>query len=248
MLIETSGLADPARIAQVVLEDAMVSALFTLEGVICVADALHGQSELSGYVEAREQIAFADRIVLSKLDRCGGVAPLELERTVSCLNPTADILPLPAPPQSPADLFRFDRVGGWTVRQAAGRHEHSPDVGSHAFRIQSEVTWAGIAAWTRHLTMRYGDDLLRCKALLRLCRHCGRVVVQGVHRTFVTTHDPGLEGDDQTSPIVCIGRNLDRSALCAGLSWLNAPEGSESSASADFAPWEPILTVEATQA
>lgn len=247
VLIETSGLADPGRIAQVVLEDAMVSALFTLAGVICVVDTLHGQSELANYVEAGEQVAFADRILLSKLDMCGGVAPGELERIVRSLNPTADILPMSPPEHSPSDLFRFRRDGGWTVREPMGHHEHTLGIGSHAFWIQSEVTWAGIAAWTRHLNMRYGDGLLRCKALLRLRRQVGRVVVQGVHRTFVTAHHPSLEDRDRTSPIVCIGRNLERSALCAGLSWLNAPEGSECPPSADFAPWEPMQTIEATQ-
>jgi len=247
VLIETSGLADPARIAQVVLGDSLVSSLFALSGVVCVVDALYAQSELAQYVEAREQIAFADRILLSKLDKCGGLATDDLELVVRSLNVTADILPIPPSAQPPAALFHFNRDSGWTPREAAAHHEHSFDVASHAFRIESEVTWAGIAAWTRHLTVRYGDRLLRCKALLRLRCHVGRVVVQGVHRSFVTALDPDIQGDGHTSSIVCIGRNLERPALLAGLSWLNAPEGSEYSASADFAPWEPIQTIEATQ-
>lgn len=246
VLIETSGLADPARIVQIVLENSVVSALFVLAGVICVVDALHGESELAKYIEAREQIAFADRVLFSKLDLFGGIVPGELESIVRSLNPTAEIVAMSPREKSPADLFRFDRDVAWGVREP-GHHEHTLDLGSHAFRIQSEVTWAGIAAWTRHLTVRYGDGLLRCKALLRLRRQVGRVVVQGVHRTFVTAHHPDLECDDPTSPIVCIGRNLERSALRAGLSWLNAPEGSEYPASADFAPWDQILTVEAMQ-
>lgn len=69
VLIETSGLGKPARIAQILLQDSMVAPLITFGGVICMVDALHGSETLAQYVEAKEQVAFANRILLSKLDR-----------------------------------------------------------------------------------------------------------------------------------------------------------------------------------
>lgn len=245
VLIETSGLAEPARITQVLLENKLLAPLVSFSGVICIVDALHGYSSLMQYVEAREQVAFADRILFSKLDCCGEAVPAELDRLVKSLNPTADILTIPPLHVSPADLFHLERIGVWTAQQPVRHHEHTADIGSYSFRIQAAVTWAGIAAWTRHLTLRYGDDLLRCKALLRLCDGKGHVLIHGVRCTFVTTRHPDPSGGDSASPIVCIGRRLDRSALRPGLSWLNAPEGSEFPPSADFPPWEPIAIHEA---
>lgn len=245
LFIETSGLAEPARICQILLEDTLLAPLVSFAGAICIVDALHGHSTLTQYVEAREQVAFADRILFSKLDCCDGSVPADLERLVRTLNPTAELLPIAPPPASPADRFRLGGALAWTTRRMIMRHEHTADIGSESFRIQSAVTWAGIAAWTRHLTLRHGDNLLRCKALLRLRETGGRVLVQGVRRTFVTTQHPDPDSSDPTSPIICIGRNLDRATLLRGLSWLNAPERSEYPPSADFAPWEPISTLEA---
>jgi G3E family GTPase len=237
VLIETSGLADPGPILQSLLKDPLIAPLFALAGIVCVIDALHALMQLAESVEAREQVALADRLVLTKLDLCGGVPGAALRAQLAELNPHAEILAMPSPEQSVAGIFEFKNAGWDGSLQHAAHASHSSGIVSSSFQISEPVTWSGIAAWTAHLVERYGDDLLRCKALLRLERRPGRVVVQGVRRLFELRHDQAVELADPRSPIVFIGRRMDRADLQSGLAWLQAPEGLQQPVSRDFAPW-----------
>jgi G3E family GTPase len=251
VLIETSGLADPVPILQTLLKDALIAPLFTFAAVICVVDALHAAAQLADSVEAREQVALADRIIITKLDLAKldpttldlseSAATLSLRGQLSALNPDAEVQDVPVDSQPLAPLFATAAsavAGRWgRALHHAVHARHSSGIVSYSFQLDEAISWAGIAAWTAHLIARYGDDLLRCKALLRLDGRAGRVVVQGVRRLFEIRHDRSIEVGDLRSSIVFIGRELDRAALHSGLAWLQAPEGLQQASSRDFAPW-----------
>ena len=259
VLIETSGLANPGPILQSLLKDALISPLFSLGAVVCVVDAQHALLQFQESVEAREQVAFADKLLVSKLDLGAGELSNLLRAGLAALNPHAPIFPVPAATQPLAPLLRRPPASEFAAQRtmhAADDHEndvdgnvdqalsdhvnHSNDIVSFSVRLEAPVSWPGIAAWSGHLTARFGDDLLRCKALLRLQGRPGRVVVQGVRRVFDIRHDATLLLEDDRSPIVIIGRKLDREALQRGLDWLQAPEGAQQFVSAGFAPWSEV--------
>lgn len=235
VLIETSGLADPAPILQTLLKDPLVSPLYEAAGINCVIDALHIEAQLHEAAEAREQIALADRLLVSKLPAGTRQVPESLSRQLRVLNPFAEIRSLAEPRQPVADLFEFNATLTDLPKQVHAHH--SPGMTSQAFRLDAAYTWAGIANWTQHLKSRFGTQLLRCKALLRLQARPGRVVVNGVRGLYETHHDASLQLVDDQSCIVCIGHELDRQTLQAGLSWLQAPEGVMLPPSAAYAPW-----------
>jgi G3E family GTPase len=251
VLIETSGLADPAPILQTLLRDAVVAPLFSLAGVVCVIDALHAEAQLDEHVEAAEQVAYADHLVVSKLAAGDAATSAStpastsaqppaatpspaLLRRLRAVNPHAPISAIPvapgggveSPESSVAPLFRFDGLRFEPPRRPAAAPSgarHSADIESWVVEIATPVSWAGIAAWIAQLREGHGTDLLRCKALLRLRDRPGRVVVQGVRALFETHHDATLETGSDAAPIVCIGRHLDRAALRASLEVLEAP-------------------------
>ena len=238
VIIETSGLADPGPILQSLLKDPLIAPCYRFDALLCVVDALHGTVQLRECAEARAQVAVADRLLVSKLDICQGAMSTALLAELATLNPAADIHAIAAAPHSVAPLFMVTAPDARA--QPAARHahaQHSSGIVSCSFRLEQPVSWAGVAAWTGHLVARYGDELWRCKALLRLSGRPGRVVVHGVKRIFDHCHDSSLQWDDHHSPIVFIGRGLDRTALQSGLAWLQAPAGLQQSVSAEFPPW-----------
>ncbi len=243
VLIETSGLADPAPILQALMKDPLVAPLYAAAGVICVVEAGLADQLLSANVEARTQLALADRLVVSKL-AAGELPSPALRATLAAGNALAPCI------DSAAELGRLaafcSEVAWPSVSRELAPARHGSDVESYCFSFDRSVSWAGIAAWTSHLRARIGDDLLRCKGLLRLHGKPGCVVIQGVRRSFEMHHAAGFTGLDEPfatgaaaigSPIVCIGRRLDRDALRAGLAWLDAPEGIACEAGPGFAPW-----------
>ena len=235
VLIETSGLADPAPILQTIMKDGVVAPLFNVGGVLTVIDAIHAPAQISEQIEAREQIAMADRLVLTKFEGLSPVCLANLRDQLAELNPTVDICDAPPTDASVAPLFLVNRIGAPKVQRQVHSRHHS-DIGSESFALTQPVTWAGVAAWTSHLRERFGDDLLRCKALLSLTGG-GQLLVQGVRRLFDITRAAESTLPDANGVVVCIGRNLDRAILQRGLDWLDAPEGMPFPPSQEFAPW-----------
>jgi G3E family GTPase len=243
VLIETSGLADPAPILQALMKDPLVAPMYASAGVICVVEAGLAEQQLADNVEARTQLALADRLVVSKL-AAGEEPAATLRATLAAVNPLAPCMPAGKELELLAAFCAEVQLVSVAREFAPARH--GSDVQSFCFTYERSVSWAGIAAWTAHLGARFGDDLLRCKALLRLHGKPGFVVVQGVRRSFETRYDAAIEAVGRAgandaaaggSPIVCIGRRLDRAALRAGLAWLDAPEGVACAAGAQYAPW-----------
>lgn len=232
VLIETSGLADPAPILQTIMKDGVVAPLFSVGGVLTLVDALHGAAQIADHREAREQIAMADRLVLTKTDLAPDADLSALRARLGKLNPSADIATAPPKGEPVAGLFAIDRIG---EAVEAHDHAHDEDIGSESFRIPAPVSWAGVSAWTGHLRERFGDDLLRCKALLPLAGG-GQVLVQGVRRLFDIARADDIALSDG-GVAICIGRHLDRETLRRGLAWLEAPDGATFPPSREFAPW-----------
>ncbi len=239
VLVETTGLADPGPIIQSIMRDSVVSHFYQLGGLVCVVDAIHAKAQLAEHPEAQAQVAYADRIVITKTDRTAATVPAGLRALLRTLNPGADLVVASfgqvaaealLPPARQADALPWlGRLAPPEHAHGGGPHAHGPvhdpKIGSESFWIDTPVTWSGLAAWIEVMRRRYGRDLLRCKGIVSIA---GRpVVVHGVQTLFDTRRLAAWPDDERRSRLVLIGGGLERRALETSLRWLSAPEGTQ---------------------
>ena len=227
VLVETTGLADPAPIVQTLMGDVSVALRFRLDGIVTVVDAVLGLGQLDEHEEARRQVAMADRILLSKTDLAGDLAALRTR--LRALNPGAPVAELRRGVVDPAfllDAGLFDADGKigdvrrWLDAAAYGAAPvHDGRIQSFCLEFEAPLHWSGIGTCLEMLIGTRGESLLRVKGILNLVGQSRPVAIHGVQHLF---HEPVLldawpEGDPRSSRIVFITRDLDRATIEAGL-------------------------------
>ena len=240
VLVETTGLADPAPILQTLLSELPALRRFVLEGVVTVVDAANGAATLDAQPEAVKQVAVADRLVLTKTDLAPDHAAL-LDR-LRALNPGAPVLPPDAGPEELLGFGGYDparriaEVSDWLAAEARHHHHHHHahdrnrhDARIHAFSVTFDepLRWQGIAAFLEMLTATRGDSVLRVKGLLNLVDDDRPVAIHGVQHVWHTPErlPAWPEGDDRRSRLVFILRDLDRETVEKGLRAFAAAAG-----------------------
>ena len=200
VVIETSGLADPAPILHCLLTDRLVKQHYRLDGLVTVVDALHGLEQLDTKAEAVKQVAMADRLAISKTDLAAPESTGTLRARLEELNPRAPILKtINGVVDAPLDLIdvRATQVldlatAGGVGGQEMGEHRlerthdygaHS-DVGTSTFELARPATWAGYDYWVRLLKQYRGADLLRMKGVLQFEGRTAPYFVQSVQHVF----------------------------------------------------------------
>lgn len=217
-VIETTGLADPAPIIQSFMLDEVIRATLRLDAIVTVVDAEHVADELE-YEEAREQIAFADILLLNKADRVPAMVPV-IQRELRLLNPFARIhvtercaIPL----DDVLGINAFDLKDVLSVDPnilADITHEHDADITSAAIRMAGAVDDNALNAWLNRLVQEKGKDLLRYKGIVHLIDEPRRFVFHGVHMTYEGAPGKPWRRDElPINEIVFIGRQLDGAAL-----------------------------------
>jgi G3E family GTPase len=236
VLIETTGLADPAPILQTLMSDPIALRSFRLDGVVTLVDAVLGAATLDAQIEAVKQAAVADRLILSKTDIASADQISTLETRLNALNPGAPIQRVVAGDVAPDFLFgaggfdpsaKIADVAAWLAAEALHHHHHHHhDPNRHDARIQAfgltftePLPWEGLASWLEMLAITRGASILRLKAILNLTGEDRPVVLHGVQHVF---HPPERlaawpAGHDQHSRIVFILRDLDRAVVEGGL-------------------------------
>jgi G3E family GTPase len=230
VLVETTGLADPAPICQMLLNNPLVSHFFRLDSVITTTDTLHDNRQLEDRAEARKQAALADRLLLTKTDLATRAETARLHTALDSLNPNAPRLEVEAGVVDPERLFGasgFDPATksidarSWLDQPAAdhghhdhGHHGHGRGIQAHCLTIDAPLHWPAVQASLATLRHRHGDRLLRFKAILALDNAAGPVIVQGVHHVFHPPVElPAWPDADRRSRIVCITDGLERATL-----------------------------------
>jgi len=237
LVIETTGLADPAPILQTIMSDPLLSERFRLDGVIATVDAVNGAATLDRQPESVKQAAVADRLLVTKSDLVGagagdaGLAPLE--QRLRALNPAAPIHRVIQGEIEPGLLFnaglydpstKTSDVRRWLKAEAyADPHEHSHahdhghhDVNRHdesirAFCLTYEqpIDWDRFNDWVEMLITLYGANILRIKGILKVAGVEEPIVIHGVQHVF---HPPARlaawPDDERASRIVFIVRDL----------------------------------------
>jgi G3E family GTPase len=181
VVIETSGLADPGPILAPLVQAPELTALFRMDAVVAVVDALQGLRELGRQRVCVKQVALADRIVLSKSDIAAPVAVARLRDRLAEINPWA---PLTMANHGAVDAaWLFDSASTRPVsdqNSASGSHDHNHSRGISAFCLwfDKPMTWAFFARAVGKLTEAHGEAILRIKGLLNLDGH--PVAIHGV--------------------------------------------------------------------
>jgi G3E family GTPase len=230
VLIETTGLADPAPVAQTFFMDDALRARLRLDAIVTVVDARHVEAHLGDEKpegvenEAVEQIAFADRVVLNKTDL---VTPAELDRVtraIRAINGHVAVLPAVRGDVDLAEIldvraFDLDAVlaAEPDFLDPDAEHQHDLSVTSVGIETDGAVDVPRLNTWLGALLAARGPDLFRSKGVLNLAGDERRYVFQGVHML----HDgelgaPWRPGEERRNRMVFIGRNLDRAELESG--------------------------------
>jgi G3E family GTPase len=236
IVIETSGLADPAPILHALMTDAGLAERLTLGSVVTTVDAVAGESTLAREAVSRKQVAVADRIVVSKLDLAGGDAAA-LRRRIAALNPAAPTLRAVQGKIDAADLFGGSRarreLDAWLGDAAARGHaHHDGEIGTYAVVRAAPIRAVALTLFLEGLAEHCGADLLRLKGIVNIAESPERpAVIHGVQHVF---HAPTwLErwpSADHTSRMVLITRRIPRrwvelllDAVCAEVDLLSSP-------------------------
>jgi G3E family GTPase len=223
LVIETTGLADPAPVIQTFFMDEDVQAQTRLDAVVTLVDAKHVDQHWDAD-EVQEQIAFADVILLNKTDLVDGATLDRLEAKIHGMNALAKVyrtqrseLPMEALLGVQAfDLNRALEIEPGFLTEAHD-HEHDDGIGSVAIVEPGELDGDKLDQWLSNLLATQGPDIFRMKGILSIVGEDSRFVVQGVHMIFEGQADRPWRADEtRGNELVFIGRNLDRQALQAG--------------------------------
>lgn len=224
IIIETTGLADPAPVAQTFFVDQDVRAKTKLDAVVTVADAKHLVARLDDAPEAQEQIAFADVILLNKTDLVSEDDLKAVEARIRAINPYAKLhrtqnsnVALDAILDRGA--FDLERILSVEPDFLDGHHDHDhdPDVVSMSLTIPGDVDPEKFLPWINEVSQTFGPQLLRYKGILSFKDEPRRFVLQGVHMIIDgDLQRPWKADEKRVSRLVFIGRDLDQAALTAG--------------------------------
>ena len=219
VLIETSGLADPAPILQALMTDARLLAGHQVQSLITLVDAVHGAASLERHGEARRQVALADRLILTKTDIAGPAE--DLRARLTALNPGAELLIAIAGRIGPECLFaaidpsaRADRLATLPSSTATPfqRGEHHGAIESFLLERDHPIPGLALVLLLQALAEHCGPRLLRVKGLVDITEMPGQpALIHGVQHIFATPDFlPAWPSADHRTRIVFIAQNLPR--------------------------------------
>ncbi|MCU0933049.1 MAG: GTP-binding protein [Thiobacillaceae bacterium] len=222
VIIETTGLADPAPVAQTFFVDDDIRAAYRLDAIITVVDARHADAQLDAHHEALEQVGFADRLLLSKTDLCATSEVAALERRLRAINPRAPIRRLHFGQAELSDIldihgFNLDDILA-IEPDFLGEDQHTHDDGVKSFVIRETRPYNPdkLELAMALLVERHGADMLRYKGILCLDGNPDKVAFQGVHMVMGgENYRPWRDDEPRESVMVFIGRDLPEATFRA---------------------------------
>lgn len=225
ILIETTGLADPAPVASTFFVSEEIRPNYRLDAFVTVADAYNLERNLSGTHEAEEQVAFADIILLNKTDLVDSEELTKSEQKLKSLNPLAKVYPTQ---HSAIDLDLILDVGAFELAAKLEvdpefledlDHEHDAEVGSFALTTEQPIDINRFMLWMNAVAQEKGEDLYRTKGLFYARGFSERVLFQSVRMLTSMRRDRKWKPTEaKRSEFVVIGRNLDRQEFEQGFS------------------------------
>ena len=240
VVIETTGLADPAPILHTLIEMPVVAARYSLSGVVTTVDAVHGRQQLDAQFESVKQAAVADRIVITKTDQADAATVARLEARLFALNPTARVLTAANGGIDPellldTGLYRADGKGPDVAKwlgMAAYRplanadSPHDARIRSFSVAFDDPISWPGLLDALGMLMTLRGDHLLRMKGIVNAEGEDRPRVIHAVqHTLYPDATLPAWPDADRRTRLVFIVRDLEESFITHTLnSFLRQPD------------------------
>ena len=242
VVIETTGLADPAPVMQTLITDSLLLEQYRLDCVVTLVDAVNAPGQLKQFTEPVKQVALADRLVITKSDLAGEKQVAELQTRLAELNPKAPVRVALNGEIDPAFLVdvglrrtraRLEDIERWLGKDDdhdhGHAHRHDETVQSFVLRFDKPMPWETFTQCMEVLTALRGPDLLRVKGLVNVQGKAGPMVVQGVQHLF----HPPLElaawpGPDHGTRLVFITRAIPRQTIADLFSAIGAVNASAS--------------------
>jgi G3E family GTPase len=229
IVIETTGLADPAPLLATLIEMPVVAARFALSGVVATVDAEHGMATLDAHPEAVKQAAMADRLVVTKIDRAARDAVATLDARLERLNPgarriRADHGSVDAAWLLEAGLYRGEArapdAAGW-LNAGAYRHAargsaelHDPRISSFVWSTVEPLAWEDLETALETLLELFGERILRLKGLANIAGEPGPRAVHAVqHTLYPSARLASWPDADRSTRLVLIGRDLEEARV-----------------------------------
>jgi G3E family GTPase len=238
VIIETTGIADPAPILATLLHDRWIAARFRMDGVVTTVDAVLGEQQLDSYPEALRQVAVADRLVITKADLAGGAAVAALRTRLTMLNPAAMQLSAVRGETDPAALLnlglfnsanKHPDVARWLAHQRyrpvaggllGGKPQpaqpalHDDRIRSFSLSFDDPLDWDGVSAALEMLSAFRAKQMLRMKAIVNLRGRDQPVVLHAVQHVAyppaeLAAWPEGEHGPDRRSRFVFITDGLE---------------------------------------
>jgi len=226
ILVETTGLADPAPVAQTFFVDEEVRSQLRLDAIVTVVDAKHlslhlfEEKEEGIENEALEQLAFADRVLVNKIDLVSEEELVQVENQIRSINAGASIV---RTQMSKVDLDWVLNAHAFDLSRVLdidpefleeSEHLHDQSITSVGIEADGAVNLEKINDWLGWLLREKGVDIFRMKGIINVADFEKRFVFQGVHMLFDGQPDREWGSDEiRRNKMIFIGRNLDREEL-----------------------------------
>jgi G3E family GTPase len=252
VIIETTGIADPAPVVYTLLHDHFTAERFRLDGVVTVIAATHGIDQIETNAEALKQVVMADRLIISKCDLASTQQIEQLSIRLASLNPTAVQLQSDKGSIAAVDIIdvgfydpagKTPDVAAWLAearvseqaslrRLSYGKHAtavpvHNSEVESFIVTFDAPLAWGNVSTTLDTLLQGHGNQILRIKGLINVRGELGPRIVQCVqHMRYPSVRLPEWPADptyaDKKSRLVFITRNLSEARLLESLAHIAA--------------------------
>lgn len=215
VLIESTGVAEPAPLLRTFLVEEGIAATYRIESAVCMVDALHAEQALREPA-AQEQIALADLLVLNKVDLVDASTLQRSREVLTGLNPIAEFIEAE---QAKVDLDAVLRSRATRpLPELEARPSHGHDIQSVVLRSDTPLDELKAQLWLDACVAQFGDRLLRYKGFLHIQGLPYRGVLQGVYELYTVSVGPTWEdGAPRRTELVFLGRDLDREFLEKGI-------------------------------
>lgn len=229
ILIETTGLADPAPVAQTFFVDEIIQESYFLDGIVTLIDAKHVEQHLDEIRapeienEAKEQIAFSDRIILNKIDLVSEKDLLRVKERIKSINRSALLIETQ---QAKVNLDQILGIGAFSLNNVLEMdpeflkdqdHQHDKSISSVGISFEGSLNPLKLDKWINLLIQTRNQDLFRYKGVLNVYNEDRKFIFQGVHMLFMNM--PFItwgKNEKRINKFCFIGRNLNREELTTG--------------------------------
>ncbi len=238
VVIETTGLADPAPIMHTLIEMPLVAARYSFSGIVTTVDAVHGEQQLNDHFESVKQSAVADRIVLTKTDTASPEQIAHLRTRLHALNPGADVheaiagdiapeilfdTGLYQPSRKTTDVQNWLRASAytlvptqdsWLAPRSIAATRHDERIRSFVISLSEPVAWAGLVDALEMMTSLRGENLLRIKGIVNVAgEQLPRVIHAVQHTIYPAATLSAWPDEDRSTQLVFITRDIDETFI-----------------------------------